>query len=59
MRTDNGFKFCGGEFGNFCKNHEIVRYHTVRHNPRQNGLAELRNRTRDRKKHDECSQMLA
>lgn len=45
MITDNGFEFCGEEFDNFCKNHEIVRHHTVRHNPRQNDLAERRNRT--------------
>ena len=45
LRTDNGMKFCEREFDEFCKNEGIVRHHTVRMTPQQNGVAERMNRT--------------
>ncbi|KAG9442249.1 hypothetical protein H6P81_018103 [Aristolochia fimbriata] len=45
LRTDNGLEFCSGEFNKFCKDEGIVRHHTVRHTPQQNGVAERMNRT--------------
>ena len=40
LRINNGMKFCGKKFNEFCKNEGIVRHHTVRHSPQQNGVAE-------------------
>ena len=39
LRIDNGMKFCGKEFNEFCKNEGIVRHHIVRHTLQQNGVA--------------------
>ncbi|KAG9450470.1 hypothetical protein H6P81_010435 [Aristolochia fimbriata] len=44
LRTDNGLEFSSGEFNKFCKDEGIVRHHTVRHTPQQNGVAERMNR---------------
>nr|GEV40152.1 retrovirus-related Pol polyprotein from transposon TNT 1-94 [Tanacetum cinerariifolium] len=45
LRTDNGLEFCNTPFDNFCKKEGIVRHHTVRHTPQQNGVAERMNQT--------------
>ncbi|KAJ4723126.1 Retrovirus-related Pol polyprotein from transposon TNT 1-94 [Melia azedarach] len=45
LRTDNGLEFCWFEFDEFCKNEGIVRHHTVRDTPQQNGVAERMNQT--------------
>ncbi|KAH9667833.1 hypothetical protein KPL70_021191 [Citrus sinensis] len=45
LRTDNGLEFCNSDFENFCKSKGIARHRTIRHTPRQNGLAERINRT--------------
>ncbi|KAL3514411.1 hypothetical protein ACH5RR_027128 [Cinchona calisaya] len=45
LRTDNGLEFCEGEFNEFCKNEGIVRHHSMRMKPQQNGVAERMNRT--------------
>ena len=45
LRTDNVLEFCQGEFNEFCKNEGIVRHHTVRYTPQQNGVAERMNKT--------------
>ena len=45
LRTDNGLEFCEGPFNEFCKSEGIVRHHTVRKTPQQNGVAERMNRT--------------
>lgn len=44
-RSDNGLEFCRAEFNNFCTENGIVRHHTVRLTPLQNGLAERMNIT--------------
>ena len=33
------------EFDQFCKNEGIMRHHTIRHTPQQNGVAERMNMT--------------
>ena len=43
LRTDNGLEFCSSEFDEFCKSEGIVRHHTVRYTPQQNGVAERMN----------------
>ncbi|OMO73383.1 Integrase, catalytic core [Corchorus capsularis] len=45
LRTDNGLEFCGQGFNEFCKKEGIVRHHTVRRTPQQNGVAERMNQT--------------
>ncbi|KAL1556436.1 Retrovirus-related Pol polyprotein from transposon TNT 1-94 [Salvia divinorum] len=45
LRTDNGLEFCSSEFNEFCNNERIVRHHTIRHTPQQNGVAERMNQT--------------
>ncbi len=45
LRTDNGLEFCNTPFDEFCKKEGIVRHHTVRHTPQQNGVAERMNQT--------------
>lgn len=45
MRTDNGLEFCWSEFNELCKTKGIVRHHTVRNNPQQNGVSECMNKT--------------
>ena len=45
LRTDNGLEFCSSEFDEFCRSEGIVRHHTVRHTPQQNGVAERMNQT--------------
>nr|GEW27349.1 integrase, catalytic core [Tanacetum cinerariifolium] len=45
LRTDNGLEFCNASFDNFYKKEGIVRNHTVRHTPQQNGVAERMNQT--------------
>nr|GEV48213.1 putative polyprotein [Tanacetum cinerariifolium] len=40
-----GLEFCNTPFDNFCKIEGIVRHHTVRHTPQQNGVAERMNQT--------------
>ncbi|GJS54945.1 retrovirus-related pol polyprotein from transposon TNT 1-94 [Tanacetum coccineum] len=45
LRTNNGLEFCQGEFNEFYKNEGIVRHHTVRYTPQQNGVAERMNNT--------------
>nr|GFB17973.1 retrovirus-related Pol polyprotein from transposon TNT 1-94 [Tanacetum cinerariifolium] len=45
LRTDNGLEFCNIPFDNLCKKEGIVRHHTVRHTPHQNGVAERMNQT--------------
>ncbi|GKV37057.1 hypothetical protein SLEP1_g45126 [Rubroshorea leprosula] len=42
---NNGLEYCSGEFDTFCKNNGIVRHHTVKMTPQQNGVAERINRT--------------
>ncbi|GAA0178173.1 hypothetical protein LIER_29802 [Lithospermum erythrorhizon] len=51
LRADNGLEFCSSEFGEFCKEEGIIRHHTVRHTPQQNGVAERMNQTRLKKDH--------
>ncbi|XP_027171701.1 uncharacterized protein LOC113771304 [Coffea eugenioides] len=43
LRTDNDMKFYEREFDEFCKNEGIVRHHTIRMTPQQNGMAERMN----------------
>nr|GEU40920.1 retrotransposon protein, putative, Ty1-copia subclass [Tanacetum cinerariifolium] len=45
LRTDNVLEFCNTPFDNFCKKEGIVRHHTVRHTPQQNGVAKRMNQT--------------
>ncbi|KAJ4701403.1 Retrovirus-related Pol polyprotein from transposon TNT 1-94 [Melia azedarach] len=45
LRTDNGLEFYWSEFVEFCKNGGIVRHHTIRDTPQQNGVAERMNQT--------------
>jgi hypothetical protein len=45
LRTDNGLKFCTGEFDSFCVDHGIARHRTVPGTPQQNGIAERMNHT--------------
>ena len=43
VRTDNGLEFCSDEFNALCKKEGIVRHHTVRHTPQQNGVVKRMN----------------
>ncbi|KAH9670332.1 hypothetical protein KPL70_016941 [Citrus sinensis] len=45
LRTDNGLEFCNQRFDSFCVKEGITRHKTVRLTPRQNGLAEMMNKT--------------
>jgi hypothetical protein len=45
LRTDNGGEFCGNEFKEFCKKCGIARKKTTPYTPRQNGVAEMMNKT--------------
>ena len=38
LRTNNDMEFYGKKFNEFCKNEGIMRHHTVRHPPQQNGV---------------------
>ena len=38
-------EFCGKEFNDFFINEGIMRYHIIRHTPKQNGVVEWMNRT--------------
>ena len=38
-------EFYGEKFNEFCKNESIIRHHTVRHPPQQNGVVKWINRT--------------
>jgi transposase InsO family protein len=39
LRTDNGMKFCSGDFNSFCRKEGIVRHHSIPYTPQQNGVA--------------------
>ena len=45
FHTNNGLEFCYDELNVRCKLEGIVRHHTIRHTPQQNGVAEQMNRT--------------
>ncbi len=45
LQDDKGGEYMSKEFDNFCLDHGIVRRHTVRNRPQQNGVAERFNRT--------------
>ena len=45
LRIDNGLEYCSNEFDEFYRKLGIVRHKTVRNTPKQNGLAEMINRT--------------
>jgi hypothetical protein len=45
LRTDNGGELCGNEFIDFCKKCGIARQKTTPYTPKQNGVAEMMNRT--------------
>ena len=45
LRPNNGGEYTSNEFGNFCKDVEIMRELTTPYNPQQNGVAERKNRT--------------
>jgi hypothetical protein len=45
LRTDNGGEYTSKEFIAFCKSTGIRREMTVPHNPQQNGVAEIKNRS--------------
>ncbi|KAK3030464.1 hypothetical protein RJ639_039149 [Escallonia herrerae] len=45
LRTDNGMEFYLDDFIEFCRNEGIVRHHTLRKMPQQNGVIERMNRT--------------
>ena len=38
LRIDNDLEFCSDEFNVLCKSKGIVRHHTIRHTPQQNGM---------------------
>lgn len=42
---DNGLKFYGGQFNEFYENEDIVRHHTMRKTPQQNGVEKCMNRS--------------
>ena len=44
LRTDNGTEYINDEFRDFCEQHGIKRYFTIRKTPQQNGMAERMNR---------------
>ena len=44
LQDDKGGKYMPKEFDTFCADHGIVRRHTVRNRPQQNGVAERFNR---------------
>ena len=43
--SDNGVEFTSSEFGKYCKEDGIKRELTIPYNPRQNGVAERKNRS--------------
>ena len=45
LRIGNDMEFCDKEFNKFCNNEGIMRHHTIRHTPQQNGVAKRINRT--------------
>ena len=45
LRIDNGGKFCGKEFNQFCEQHGIARQNTTPYMPQQNCVIERMNRT--------------
>ena len=45
FHTNNGLEFCYDELNVRCKLEGIVRHHTIRHTPQQNGVAKGMNRT--------------
>ena len=45
LRTDNGEEFCGKEFDQFYKQHDIDRKNTTPYMPQQNGFLKRMNRT--------------
>ncbi|THH15011.1 hypothetical protein EUX98_g9529 [Antrodiella citrinella] len=45
LQDDKGGEYMSNEFEEFCFSHGIVRRHTVRNRPQQNGAAERINRT--------------
>lgn len=55
LQDDKGGEYMSTEFQKFCDSEGIVRRHTVRNRPQQNGVAERANRTMS----DDISAMLA
>ena len=45
MRSDNGGEYESNEFDDFCQEARIKKEMTMPYNPRQNGVAERKNRT--------------
>jgi hypothetical protein len=45
LKSDNGGKYTSNEFGIFCRDAWIKRELTTPYNPKQNGVAEINNRT--------------
>ena len=56
--TNNRLEFCSNEFNTLCKKERIVRHHTIRHTPKQNGVVEGMNMTL-KKMSDACFLMLS
>jgi len=44
LRDDKGGEYISGAFSAFCDEHGILRQHTTRNRPQQNGVAERANR---------------
>jgi transposase InsO family protein len=44
LRTDNDTEYTNDDFKDFCEQHGIKKYFTVRKIPQQNGVAEMMNR---------------
>lgn len=45
ITADNGRQFCSAEFKTFCKENNIILYHTIPYWPQQNGEVERQNRS--------------
>jgi transposase InsO family protein len=45
LRSDNGGEYTSNDFNDFCKEEGIKKKLTVSYNPRQNGVAERKNRS--------------
>ena len=45
LKSDNGGEYISNEFKNFCIKEGIRRELIAPHNPQQNGVAEIKNRT--------------
>lgn len=43
LRNDNGFELCWSKFNEFCKTKGIVKHHTIRNTPQQNGVTKRMN----------------